>query len=750
MAVIPRDVTLLASIVAGSEEAILAVDRDGTVLVCNDAAQRLLELPADHAVGRVLHDEPGGTAAERERLRATIERVFATGEVARYEQARTQRDGTELHLAMTISPVAEARAVSIVCRDVTREHRADADRARLEAILDSSPSIIVALDTRYHLTDLNGAARRILGLTDDDIGRFLGEIIDPRRTPETPERREELLSVLEGASATFDTFLRAPDGTERTIDFTLAPIRATDGTVVGISAIGRDVTGERRDEEQRRRLAAVVESARDPVIAARLDGTVLSWNRAAERAFGACAADALGRSLAEVLPPWLRDVEPALHERVARGEAAAGIEVTASAADGTRTHHAVSAFALRDERGWLGANAIMVRDVTESKALAEQLGQAQRLESLGRLAGGIAHDFNNLMAVITGYAGVLARDVRGESCVHAVEEVERAARRAAELTSQLLAFSRQRPATATTVDVGATVRGVRAMLERLLGADLELVVRTEGDIVPVVADRGQLEQVVVNLAINARDAMPDGGTLRITAETVHLDAADRTRHLGLAPGPHACITVADTGSGMAPEVLDNIFEPFFTTKEMGDGTGLGLASVHGTVTGAGGRVAVESTPGQGSTFRVLLPAAPAEAPAPSAPPEGPAPPIAGGTETVLLCEDEEPLRVLLVRMLERAGYTVAAAMDAAQALELADGLGGAYDALVTDVIMPGGSGLDLAGELARRDGTRPLLLISGFSAEAVDRRTGVPAGSAFLEKPFDAAELLAALRTLLD
>ncbi len=616
---------------------------------------------------------------------------------------------------------------------------AEADHARLEAILESSSSIIVALDTRYRLTDLNGAARRILGLTDEDVGRYLGDIIDPRRTADTPERREELLSILHGASATFDTFLLAPDGTERTIDFTLAPIRGAGGEVVGISAIGRDVTGERRDEEQRRNMAAVVESAHDPIIAARPDGTVLSWNRAAEAAFGARLADVIGRPLAEVLPDWLGGAELALEERVARGEAIADVEVMTTGADGTQTHHAVSAFPVQDERGELAATAMIVRDVTEAKGLAEQLGQAQRLESLGRLAGGIAHDFNNLMAVITGYAGVLAREVQGESNVHAVEEVQRAARRAAELTSQLLAFSRQRPATPTTVDVAETVVGVRAMLERLLGADLELIVRAEADVVPVVADRGQLEQVVVNLAINARDAMPDGGTLRITAETVHPDEA-----------PHACITVADTGTGIAPELLENIFEPFFTTKEMGDGTGLGLASVHGTVTQAGGRIAVESTLGRGSTFRVFLPAAPDDAPSPSPAPEASTAAVAGGTETVLLCEDEAPLRALLERMLGRAGYQVAAAVDAAHALTLADGLDGAYDVLVTDVVMPGGSGLDLADELARRNGVRPLLLISGFNAETVDRRASMPVGSAFLEKPFESAELLATVRSLLD
>ena len=319
---------LLASIVDGSADAILAVGPDGTIVFCNGGAERLLELPPDRAMGRVLYDEPVGTALDRDRLRTAIGRVFAEAESVRYGETRTGRDGTELHLSVAVAPVVgpggDVQAVSVRCRDLTREHRADAYRARLEAILESSSSIVVALDTGYHLTDLNGAARRILGLTDDDIGRYLGDIIDPRRTPETPERLAELLGLLDGASATFDTFLRAPDGTERTIDFTLAPIRGTDGTVVGISAIGRDVTSERRDEEQRRRLAAVVESARDPVITAHPDGTVLSWNRAAEQAFGARAADVLGRSLGEVLPPWLRDVESAVHERVAGGEAMAG------------------------------------------------------------------------------------------------------------------------------------------------------------------------------------------------------------------------------------------------------------------------------------------------------------------------------------------------------------------------------------------------------------------------------------------
>ena len=285
-----------------------------------------------------------------------------------------------------------------------------------------------------------------------------GDIIDPRRTADTPERREELLSILHGASATFDTFLLAPDGTERTIDFTLAPIRGPDEEVVGISAIGRDVTGERRVEEQRRNLAAVVESAHDPIVAARPDGTVLSWNRAAEAAFGARVADVLGRPLVEVLPDWLGGAELALQERVARGEAMTDVEVVTTGADGTQTHHAVSAFPVHDDHGELAATAMIVRDVTEAKALAEQLGQAQRLEAVGRLAGGIAHDFNNLMTVITGSPASLVDDSRRiDPRREDIEEVQRAARsrgRADEASSSRSAAGRS--CYPTIVDVNET------------------------------------------------------------------------------------------------------------------------------------------------------------------------------------------------------------------------------------------------------------------------------------------------------
>ena len=479
---------------------------------------------------------------------------------------------------------------------------AEADRARLEAILESSSSIIVALDTRYHLTDLNGAARRILGLTDEDIGRFLGDIIDPRRTADTPERREELLSILHGASATFDTYLLAPDGTERTIDFTLAPIRGTDGEVVGISAIGRDVTGERRDEEQRRNLAAVVESAHDPILAARPDGTVLSWNRAAEVAFGARAADVLGRPLVEVLPAWLGGAELAVEERIARGEAIADVEVVSAAADGTQTHHAVSAFPVRDETARSPRPPDRPRRDRGGGPARSSCARRSGSRRSGSLAGGIAHDFNNLLTVILGYAELLARRAAGRA------ERARRSRRSSSAARQRGARSRgscSRSAASRSLraDDASTsnevVAGVRAdAASGCIGEDVELSVRARtATCARSCADPAQLEQVAHEpRRQRARRDARRRHAARSTTETVPtLDAGHR-----------ACVDRRrDTGTASTPETLEHIFEPFFTTKEIGQRHGARPGDGARHRHAGGGRVDGRATPGQGSTFRVL-------------------------------------------------------------------------------------------------------------------------------------------------
>jgi CheY-like chemotaxis protein len=367
------------------------------------------------------------------------------------------------------------------------------------------------------------------------------------------------------------------------------------------------------------------------------------------------------------------------------------------------------------------------------RRLEEQLEQARRMESVGRLAGGVAHDFNNLLTVITGYTGVL-REQDGASLAE-LEEIDRAARRATELTGQLLAFSRQRSSNPVLLDLASVLAGVMPMLDRLIGEHIRVVLRRHGDLEPVLADEGQIEQVIINLATNARDAMPEGGTLTMETRMVQLDRA------------YACLAVSDSGEGIDPAIADHVFEPFYTTKEQGHGTGLGLATAHGIVTQAGGRIHAYSEPGIGATFKVYLPAvdgraAPARAPRPQ-------PEALQGRETILLCEDEEALRFMIGRILGDAGYEVIAAPGGAEALELAAARNAPVDALVTDVIMPGLSGPDVAECLRARQPVRTLFL-SGYTADVLTDRATLSSDSAFLEKPFAPDDLLRALRALLD
>jgi signal transduction histidine kinase/DNA-binding response OmpR family regulator len=376
--------------------------------------------------------------------------------------------------------------------------------------------------------------------------------------------------------------------------------------------------------------------------------------------------------------------------------------------------------------------AIQHEDITARKQLEQQFHHSQKMEAIGQLAGGVAHDFNNLLTVISGYGRLAQRRIGAGPGAHELGEVERATERATQLTRQLLAFSRQQVMDPVTLDLNEVTSGLLPMLDRLIGDDVSVAVLAAGDLPPVRADRAQLERVINNLAINARDAMPTGGTL--TIETASEDGYVR-------------LAVTDTGVGMTRDVIEHIFEPFYTTKEQGQGTGLGLATVHGIVNQSGGRVTVYSEPGLGSTFRVFLPVAVREKVVRTASQNGSD--GLAGTESILVCEDEEGVRRLIEVILSTEGYRVLSTAGPREALELAAN-GTAFDALVSDVIMPDMSGPDLAQRIKTlRPGLRTLF-ISGYTAETVRGRGNLPLGSAFLEKPFDQASLLRALRALLD
>jgi nitrogen-specific signal transduction histidine kinase/ActR/RegA family two-component response regulator len=390
-------------------------------------------------------------------------------------------------------------------------------------------------------------------------------------------------------------------------------------------------------------------------------------------------------------------------------------------------------------------------DVTERKRVTEQLLQSQRLEAVGRLAGGVAHDFNNILTVIRSYCDVILAGLDSPSQLRDdMEEISNAADRAAILTRQLLAFGRRRMNFPQPLSLNDAITGVAPMLRRLVRADTELSLALAPMESSVVADAGPREQVIMNLVVNARDAMPDGGRIVIESRAVRLDDAnvDSVSPGALKPGLYALLSVSDTGIGMPPEIRDRIFEPFFTTKEQGKGTGLGLATVHGIVTDAGGDVAVYSEPGVGTTFKVYLPLTDEPACSPTGP--ATAPMCSGSGETILVAEDEEAVRRVVVHELRRLGYHVLEARTGDEALSVASRCQGPIHLLVTDMIMPGLNGRELAAAARRAHPGLRVLYTSGYSAEILSREDVREPGFAFLEKPFSIGELAREVRAALD
>jgi two-component system cell cycle sensor histidine kinase/response regulator CckA len=407
----------------------------------------------------------------------------------------------------------------------------------------------------------------------------------------------------------------------------------------------------------------------------------------------------------------------------------------------------LSVRAVRGRGGEVEYYETFVRDVTEQRRLEGQLLQAQKMEAVGRLAGGVAHDFNNLLTVILSYGDLLLEDLpRDAPQRDDVAEIRQAAVAASALTRQLLAFSRQQVLEPRVLDVNAVVAGTEKLLTRLIGEDVRLTISLATTVGLVKVDPGQLEQIIMNLAVNARDAMPQGGRLTIETGDVEMDETYVRGHPLAHAGHYVMLAVSDTGVGMDAETQARIFEPFFTTKEVGKGTGLGLATVYGIVKQSGGFIWVYSEPGHGTTFKVYLP----RVDEPVSPAAAAAPPAAGGAETVLVVEDVAAVRTVAREMLERRGYTVLEAPDGESALRLAGKHRGEIHLLLTDVVMPGGSGRALADRLlALRPGMK-VLYMSGYTDDAVVRHGILEAGIAYLQKPFAPDSLTRKVRAVLD
>jgi PAS domain S-box-containing protein len=505
---------------------------------------------------------------------------------------------------------------------------------------------------------------------------------------------------------------------------------------------------DRRRAEMRTQLALT--AARMGVWELNLSTNRLEWADSLLAIFGLSAAQAptTNDEFLSLIHPEDRPAVKDGFERAFRDGTDLVNEFRAVWPDGTVHWIAGRARVLRDE-GTQPTRMIGVgMDIDGRKSLEEQFRQAQKMEAVGQLAGGVAHDFNNLLTVIHGYAELLLTNLTaGDQRRADVDEIVRAAERAAGLTRQLLAFSRKQVLQPTLLDMNSLVIQASKMLRRLIGENIELVTKLAPARPAVVADAGQLEQILMNLAVNARDAMPQGGRLSIETATVVLDESYAIQHVAVRPGPYVMLAVTDNGAGMDEQTRRRLFEPFFTTKERGRGTGLGLATVYGIVKQSGGYVWVYSEPGRGSTFKVYLPHV--EDGATIEPATSDVEGVPSGSETVLLVEDEQAVRSLSRALLERAGYQVLDAADPREAEEVFRQHTDRIDLLVTDVIMPGSSGPALFGRLSVERPNLRVLYMSGYTDDAIVQHAGLPANMVFLQKPFTAHGLMCKVREAL-
>ncbi|MBI5576818.1 MAG: PAS domain S-box protein [Deltaproteobacteria bacterium] len=519
------------------------------------------------------------------------------------------------------------------------------------------------------------------------------------------------------------------------------------------TAVGRalDLAYEqrKRSEEALQRLAAAVEQTAEIIFITDTEGAIQYVNPAFERITGFGRQEAIG-SNPRILKSGRHDEEfyRNLWETLKRGEVWTGGLIN-KRKDGSLYEEDAIISPVRDDAGRLMNFVAVKRDVTEERKMEEQLRQAQKIEAVGRLAGGVAHDFNNLLTAITGYSELaFARTAEGDPVHGYVKEIRDVAGRAAGLTRQLLAFSRRQILQPRIIDLNAVVRDIDRMLRRLIGEDIDLFTSLDPDLRLTKADPGQIGQVIMNLAVNARDAMPTGGKLTIETANVYIDEAYARGHATMHPGAYVMIAVSDTGVGMDQETLSRIFEPFFTTKEKGKGTGLGLSTVYGIVKQSGGHIWVYSEPGRGTTFKTYLPSVEETADVPEPAPEPKE--LIQGTETVLLAEDEEAVRMLALEILVMNGYTVLAAGDGEEALRTSARYEGKIDLMLCDVVMPGMSGADLSRKIALSRPDMKVLFMSGYTDNAIVHRGVLDPGTAFIEKPFSPDALARKVRAVLD
>jgi PAS domain S-box-containing protein len=619
-------------------------------------------------------------------------------------------------------------------------------------ISENAADLIAVVDMEGRRIYNSLSYQKVLGYSEEELkSSTYIEQVHPGDRERVNEAAEEARRT--GIGRPLEYRIRHKDGSWRVLESTASVVRNSQGVVDKLVIVNRDVTDRKLAAEALRRSEAsfrsVVEDAPYGIYRAGLSGQLFLVNSTLEQMLGyGSQGELLKANLATDIY-----CDPGEHQRLIetfpQHQGFKDIEFEWKRKDRTRITVRSSGRPVRDETGEFAYLEVFAEDITQRRVLEKQLRMAQKMEAIGRLSGGIAHDFNNLLGVIMGYSQVMKRSLGpAHSSYEHAEEIEKASQRAVSLTRQLLAFSRQQVLEPAILNLNALVSDMEKMLPRLIGEDIKLNLILAPTLGQVKADQGQIEQVVMNLAVNARDAMPGGGKLIIQTANVELDVAYTLEHPGSKPDRYVMLAVTDTGIGMDPETQAHIFEPFFTTKERDKGTGLGLATVYGVVKQSGGYIAVDSEKGKGASFSVYLPRVEQAVAVPEASPAKTL--TLQGSETILLVEDAEPLRKLAHMFLKDNGYQVLTAADGEEALQVARQHAAPIQLLLTDVVMPGINGRVLAERLAPWQLGMKVLYMSGYTDSFIAGHGVLEAGTHLLHKPFTEEALMRKVREVLD
>jgi PAS domain S-box-containing protein len=666
---------------------------------------------------------------------------------------------------VTISPIRNAAGAITnflaIQQDITERKRIESDlrerETRFRQLAENISEVFFIMDADYRETlYINPAYESLFGQSCQSLYENPTSFLNPVPPSDQARVMESIAQTRAGKdSGPIEFEIRPPGGKARWVISHAVPIRNERGEVYRISGVVLDITERRAAEEalrqSERRLRTLFETVNLIVLILDAEARIEYLNPFALELSGYPRAEAFGQNWFELLVPQTDRAQMlGVFQEMLHGHRHAHYQSAIVTKRGEQRMIAWHNTVLRDDRGAPIGTLSVGEDVTEHALLEEQYRQAQKMEAIGQLAGAVAHDFNNLLTVILSYGALMAgRLPAGDPMRDDLSEITAAGERAAALTHQLLAFTRQQVLQPRVVSLNDVVGGVEKMLRRLIGEDVELLIRYAADVRSVLVDPGQIEQVIMNLVVNARDALPGGGKLTIETANVNLDAEYAADHVGVNAGPHVMLAVSDTGVGMDRATQARIFEPFFTTKGLGKGTGLGLSTVFGIVKQSGGSIWVYSEPGVGTTFKVYFPQAQTgeEGPAQALPTTTPA---ARGAETILLVEDDEAVRRVTGTILRRHGYHVLEAQNGGDALLISEQQSAVIHLLLSDVIMPRMSGRELANQLTEAWPTIKVLFMSGYTEGSIMNHVIMDADTAFIQKPIDPDRLVRKVREVLD